>query len=337
MLPKRPKSARIKGNTKKKQKVKKMFKFMAQFVLISGVILFFSHVMAFAGDSASAASLPLDDDKFREAGIIAPPEGVDDPTEILETVVSNALGYLRMIVVVIGILYITIAGYKLVTGGSDEEKVTQSKKSLAFIVIAFVLISMSEELARLFDLGERTIIDSPTEILSRVRIFDRQVELFITFVKYILGAFATLMIVRSALQLVASGAEEEERTKAKKSIGYSIGGLLLIYVGDIFINRVFYVVDKSKYTGVQGLDIGVDASEGVKQLAGITNLVISFVGPVAVLMLIIGAVMYATAGGNEESMDKAKRLIITTVAGIAIIYGAFAIVSTILSGTMGIE
>jgi type IV secretory pathway VirB2 component (pilin) len=78
----------------------------------------------------------------------------------------------------------------------------------------------------------------------------------------------------------------------------------------------------------------VDANEGVEQLAGITNLVISFAGPIAVLMLIAGAIMYATAGGEEENMKKAKRLILVTVVGIIIIYGAFAIVSTILSSSL---
>ena len=51
-------------------------------------------------------------------------------------------------------------------------------------------------------------------------------------------------------------------------------------------------------------------------------------------MLIIGAIMYATSGGEEENMNKAKRVIIATIVGIVIIYGAFAMVSTVISGRL---
>jgi len=56
------------------------------------------------------------------------------------------------------------------------------------------------------------------------------------------------------------------------------------------------------------------------------------VGPIAVLVLVLGGIMYTTAGGDEEKMNKAKRLLIATGIGIMIIYGAFALVSTFLAG-----
>jgi hypothetical protein len=43
--------------------------------------------------------------------------------------------------------------------------------------------------------------------------------------------------------------------------------------------------------------------------------------------------MYITSGGEDDKMQKAKRMMIATVVGIMIIYGAFAVVSTILSGS----
>ena len=42
--------------------------------------------------------------------------------------------------------------------------------------------------------------------------------------------------------------------------------------------------------------------------------------------------MYATAGGNEEQTERAKRLVILAIGGMVLIYGAFAIISTVVSG-----
>jgi hypothetical protein len=246
----------------------------------------------------------------------------------------SALGYTKVIVAAIGVLFITVMGYTLVTNSSNEEQITTVKRGMIYILIAFMMLSMSQEIAKIFDFKDATMLQSPSEILKRVQIWDKQVAIMIKFIKYIIAAFACVMIVRSSIKLITAGGEDEETTKHKKSIAYSAGGLLLVYAGDIFINKVFYVVNKSKYTSTQGIDWKVNAGQGVKELVGITNMAVSFVAPLAILMLIIAAVMYLGAAGEEEKMNKAKRIIIATVIGILIVYGAFAIVSTIVAGKL---
>ena len=75
----------------------------------------------------------------------------------------------------------------------------------------------------------------------------------------------------------------------------------------------------------------IDVTEGVEQIASITNLIVKFIGPVAVMALMAGAIMYATANGDEEKMNKAKRLLIAVAVGMVIVYGAFAVVSTFIA------
>ncbi len=50
------------------------------------------------------------------------------------------------------------------------------------------------------------------------------------------------------------------------------------------------------------------------------------------LLILVGGIMYITAGGEEESMNKAKRLIIAALIGVIVVYGAFGIVNTVVSG-----
>ena len=281
------------------------------------------------------AHLPITDEAkgiFRRY-VPSPPEGLAGQ-EVVERLVFRGLRYVKIIVAIVGILYISLMGYTLVTQGDNEEAISRAKTGLVYSVIAFMMISMSEEFGRMFDMRETTIIGTPREILERVRLFDRQVEVFVLFVKYVIGAFATLMLVTSGIKLVTSGGNEEETTKQKKSIMYSGAGLLLIYVGDVFINRVFYKVDKNVYSGITGVHPQLDAREGVEQIIGITNFVVSFVGPIAVLMLLAGAIMYIVSKGEEEQMNKAKRLIFAAVVGIILVFGAFAIVNVVISGRL---
>lgn len=308
--------------------MKSVIKATFQLLTILAVSTVLIHTTVIAGALPTTGQ-----DEFISSSIPAPdPE--QPGQEIVKNVVLSGLKYTKIVVGAIGVLFITILGYTLVTASDNEEKVTEAKRGLVYTTIAFLMISMSQDIGRIFDMESGTLFGSPKEILNRVRLFDKQVEIFVTFVKYIIGAFATVMIVRSAVKLITSGGEEEETSKHKKGILYSLAGLVLISVGDVFINKVFYKIDKNTYSGITGVHPQVDAKAGVEQLSGITNFIISFVGPIAVLMLIAGAIMYATAGGEDERMEKAKRLLLAAGIGIVLIYGAFAIISTVINGKL---
>jgi hypothetical protein len=316
--------------------MKKILRVILQLSVVMALITItinISTLGAFA--EADKSYLPITEkaeDVYRQGDIPRPPEKYS--AQILKDLVLGGLSYAKVIIGVIGILYITILGYQLIQAMGNEEDITKAKRGLIYTLIAFVLISMSEDIGKIFDMEKSTLLQSPQEIIKRVHLFDRQIEIFMTFVKYVIGAFAAIMMVQAGVKLITAGGDEEQVTKHKKNVMYSAGGLIIIYVGDIFINKVFYKIDKTTYTGITGVHPAINAKEGVDQLAGITNFIISFVGPIAILMLIAGAIMYATAGGEEETMNKAKKLIIATLVGIVIIYGAFAVISSVISSRL---
>jgi len=76
-----------------------------------------------------------------------------------------------------------------------------------------------------------------------------------------------------------------------------------------------------------GGDLGYDAETDLKTT--ITNVVqwaLGFLALIAVIMIIIGGFMWMTAGGNEERVEKAKKMISAAVIGLIIILLAWAIV-----------
>lgn len=69
---------------------------------------------------------------------------------------------------------------------------------------------------------------------------------------------------------------------------------------------------------------------GGEVLTNALNLTYFIAGAVAVIVIIVGGIMYATSGGNSGSVGKAKNMILYSVVGIIVIIVAFAITNFVL-------
>ena len=77
-----------------------------------------------------------------------------------------------------------------------------------------------------------------------------------------------------------------------------------------------------------------DISGGQTSLRGIiltiVNFFLTFLGLLTVVMVIYGGFLYVSAGGAEENVGKAKKILLYSVIGIVIIVASFAFVNTVL-------
>lgn len=67
----------------------------------------------------------------------------------------------------------------------------------------------------------------------------------------------------------------------------------------------------------------------------IVNFFLTFLGLIAVVMIIYGGFLYVSAAGNQEKIESAKKIIMYAVIGIVVILLSFAIVNTVLSAGSG--
>lgn len=103
---------------------------------------------------------------------------------------------------------------------------------------------------------------------------------------------------------------------------------------------------------VNGLGLNIASAEGaidattdqpgiISQLSGgqtglrgivltIVNFFLGFLGLLAVIMVIYGGFLYVSSAGNEENVNKAKKILLYAVIGIVVIIVSFALVNTIL-------
>ena len=62
-------------------------------------------------------------------------------------------------------------------------------------------------------------------------------------------------------------------------------------------------------------------------LTNIINFILEFAAGIAILMIIIGGIMYMVSGGNDDRVGKAKKLITNAVLGLIVIILAGIIVA----------
>lgn len=71
-----------------------------------------------------------------------------------------------------------------------------------------------------------------------------------------------------------------------------------------------------------------DLQETIGQLIRVA---LGFLGVIAVVIILYGGFKWMVAGGNDEKVAEAKRLIIAGIIGLAIILSAYAIASFVIS------
>lgn len=64
--------------------------------------------------------------------------------------------------------------------------------------------------------------------------------------------------------------------------------------------------------------------------AAVINVIMGFLGIVAVVIILIGGFKWMTAGGNEEKVSEARKLITAGIIGLVIILASFAIAKFVL-------
>lgn len=323
-----------------KNKIQKFFIQLAVILVLSSVFISFSQsVLANnpTGEPVQQTYVPLDTSAYQDL----PHLTQTTPTGMLNEFVSGLITNGKWILGAFAVLYIFVAAVKLIIGGANEETVSKQKNALLYGIIGLVVIGFADEISRVLSVAcapgevecaQGGFLKDPNNMIQQAALFTKTTRILITFIKYSIGGIAVAMLVRNGIRLIGLAGSEESVTLDKKNLYWTAIGLIAIILASTFIDKILYIVDPAKYSAITGVEPAINPTRAAQEVVGITNWAVLFTAPIGILMLVVGALMYATAGGNEEQTNKAKRLIILAIAGMAIIYGAFAVISTIISG-----
>lgn len=78
------------------------------------------------------------------------------------------------------------------------------------------------------------------------------------------------------------------------------------------------------------LNTGLGTRPLIETVTGIIQIIIGFLGIVALIIVLIGGFKWMTAAGNEEKVAEAKKLLGAGVIGLVIILAAWAITTFVI-------
>ena len=78
--------------------------------------------------------------------------------------------------------------------------------------------------------------------------------------------------------------------------------------------------------------LGIGQTRDIKDtIAQIINIILGFLGVIAVVIVLAGGFKWMTAGGNEDKVGEARKMIIQGVIGLVIIFAAWGIASFVIT------
>jgi len=80
---------------------------------------------------------------------------------------------------------------------------------------------------------------------------------------------------------------------------------------------------------------GLGTADLKQTIANLINVALGFLGIVAIVIVLMGGFKWMTAGGNDEKVTEAKKLLIAGVIGMAIILASYAITQFVIGSILG--
>lgn len=76
---------------------------------------------------------------------------------------------------------------------------------------------------------------------------------------------------------------------------------------------------------------GLSNTDPRKMASGIISIVLSFLGIIAVAVILIGGFKWMTAGGNEDKVAEGRKWIVSGIIGLAIVLASWGIATFVIT------
>ena len=124
------------------------------------------------------------------------------------------------------------------------------------------------------------------------------------------------------------------------TIKKALSAAILTIVLSLFVLPVVVSAAPTDFNGGSNYGLDQAASWGLgtntmqDSIKNVINILLGLLGVIAVLIILYGGFMWMTAAGNEDKVEKAKKLIISGIIGIIIILSAYTIAQFVISGIL---
>lgn len=256
---------------------------------------------------------------------------LDAGTRGVAAVALWAFDILRYLIGALALFLGAIAAIRFIKARGREDEVSRSKRWFEWAAVGMIIFSLALPVKKIFILGGDGFFLSSTGVAVQSQLLNQTIEFVLNFLTYILGAIAVFSITVSGLRLIAFSEMEEVVERQKKGFQWGLIGLAIFIISRELISSFF-----GRYEGSSATPTIKPDTDALSALATtLSDFLLYFIGPLALLAIIIAAILYTTAGTNEANKEKAKKIIIGTITAIVIAYSSYTIVAEIALTSQG--
>lgn len=215
------------------------------------------------------------------------------------TTIGNIIATFRLYLNILALAVIVIAGFYLILGLGSENSKETAKKILLYTAIGVVIVNVAETIRDFFfSLDDGTASTAVTTIIQ---------DIIDTFTSYV-GILSVAVIIIAGFYLILGLGSENSKETARKIILYTAIGIIVIALANVIVDFLFSLDPNS---GVSSSIYG--------RLLDVLLQVLSFVGLLAVAVIVIAGIMLVLSLGDEGRKDTAKKTIIYALIGLVVI------------------
>lgn len=157
----------------------------------------------------------------------------------------------------------------------------------------------------------------------------------VDLVKYLIYSIAIFLLVFQGFKLIIAGKDIDTFSEeAKKNAKYSLMAILIVFVADTAIRKVFFPESGAIFEN-NGANITLYGEAGIVQIRYIYNIMAYLSSAIALATIIFSGVGMAMSAGSEEGFKKHKNRILWALAGLLIVGVAEFVVKDVLFPDLG--
>ncbi|MDD5083934.1 MAG: pilin [Candidatus Moranbacteria bacterium] len=146
----------------------------------------------------------------------------------------------------------------------------------------------------------------------------------LTTLQGIIVILCIIFIIIGAILYITSAGDSKRTSAGKLAITAALIGLAIAIAAPSFLKEI------SNILGWNNTPANVSASLSISAiLTNVLNFLLGIVGIIAIIMLVIGAIMYLSAAGDEDRIDTGKSIVKYSIIGIIIAFSALLLVKQV--------
>lgn len=219
----------------------------------------------------------------------------------------------RPVLSIAGVLAIVIFGYRMIVSQEDDV-ITKARGVMSGTIAGLIMVWLIEPFIHAFygNVGEVP----QNAVPQGVTVMTAEILGLLNWAFTIVAALAIVMIILTALKAIAQSAGEEGVANIRKTVFSVVFGLLLL---------VFRVVLSEGFVMTTTNPAPVLAAV----LTGVSYLM-SFLGMIALIIVIYAGFLYVLSMGKEEQATQAKSLLIRAAIGAVVVLLSLALVNFVM-------